>query len=92
MQRTGLIAEPSGDFGRIATAMPSANQRLDNLNYQIEHARLAIDERRSLLRLMEQQGENTEDSHRVLAQLQRSLEEMIEFRERVRRELERSGR
>ena len=72
--------------------MPSANQRLDNLNYQIEHARLAIDERRSLLRLMEQQGENTEDSHRVLAQLQRSLEEMIEFRERVRRELERSGR
>lgn len=72
--------------------MPTASQRLDILNNQIEHARFAIDERRSLLRLMEQEGENTEDALRLLAQLQRSLEEMIEFREAVRRELERTGR
>ncbi len=72
--------------------MPSASQRLDILNNQIEHARFAIDERRSLLRLMEQEGENTEDALRLLAQLQRSLEEMIEFREAVRRELKGTGR
>ena len=86
-----LVSEPSGDFGRIATAMPTANQRLTILNNQIEHARLAIDERRSLVRIMEQEGENTEDARRLLAPLQRSLEEMIEFREQVRRELEGTG-
>ena len=41
---------------------------------------------------MEQEGENTEDPLRLLAQLQRSLEEMIEFREAVRRELKGTGR
>jgi hypothetical protein len=86
-----LVSEPSGDVGRIATAMPTANQRLTILNNQIEHARLAIDERRSPVRIMEQEGENTEDARRLLAPLQRSLEEMIEFREQDRRELEGTG-
>ena len=71
--------------------MPTARQRLDILNRQIEHARLAVDERRSLLRLMEQQGENTEEASRLLAELQRSLDDMIQFRAEVLRELEQTG-
>ena len=39
--------------------MPTALEYLDTLNRQIECCRLALDERRSLLRLMEQQGEDT---------------------------------
>ena len=72
--------------------MPTARERLHILYQQIEHARHAIDERRSLVRLMEQEGEDTEDAHRLLGHLQHSLDDMIEFRDRVLRELEQTGR
>ena len=49
-------------------------------------------EERLLVGNVLQQGENTEDAKRLLAQFQRSLEEMIEFREQARRDLERTGR
>jgi hypothetical protein len=71
--------------------MPTARERLDILQQQIEHARHAIDERRSLVRLMEQQGEDSEDAHRLLGHLQHSLDDMIEFRDQVLRELEQTG-
>ena len=71
--------------------MPTARERLVILNRQIEYARLAVDERRSLLRLMEQQGEDTEHTRRLLVPLQQSLEDMIQFRTEVLRELEQSG-
>jgi hypothetical protein len=71
--------------------MPTAQERLDILDQQIEHARRAIDERRSLVRLMEQQGENTDDAYRLLGPLQHSLDDMIEFRDQVLRELEQSS-
>ena len=71
--------------------MPTARERLDILNRQIEHARLAIDERRSLVRLMEQQGEVTEEANRLLAQLQHTLDDMIQFRTQILRELEQTG-
>ena len=71
--------------------MPSARERLDILNRQIEHARLAIDERRSLVRLMEQQAEDTDAVRRLLAQLQSTLDDMIQLRTEIRRELEQSG-
>ena len=71
--------------------MPTARERLDILNRQIEHARLAIDERRSLVRLMEQQDEVTEEANRLLAQLQHTLDDMIQFRTQILRELEQTG-
>ena len=71
--------------------MPTVRERLDILDRQIEHARLAIDTRRSLMRLMEQEGEDTEDAGKLLAQLQHTLEEMIKFRAEALRELEQSG-
>ena len=71
--------------------MPTVHERLDILNRQIEHARLAIDTRRSLMRLMEQEGENTEDAHKLLTQLQHTLDEMLQFRAEALRELEQSG-
>ena len=71
--------------------MPSARERLDILNRQIEHVRLAIDERRSLVRLMEQQAEDTDEVRRLLAQLQSDLEEMIQLRTAIRRELDQTG-
>ena len=49
--------------------MPTARERLDILQ-QIEHARRIIDERLSLVRLMGQQGEDTQDAHRLLGHLQ----------------------
>ena len=71
--------------------MPTARERLDILHQQIENARRAIDERRSLVRLMEQEGEDTEDAHRLLGHLQHSLDDMIQFRNQVLRELEQTG-
>ena len=71
--------------------MPCARERLDILNHQIEHARLAIDERRSLVRLMEQQAEDTDEVRRLLAQLQSTLDDMIQLRTEIRRELEQTG-
>ena len=71
--------------------MPSARERLDILNRQIEHVRLAIDERRSLVRLMEQQTEDTDEVRRLVAQLQSDLEEMIQLRTAIRRELDQTG-
>lgn len=71
--------------------MPTARERLVILNRQIEYARLAVDERRSLLRLMEEQGENTEHTRRLLVPLLQSLEDMIQFRTEVLRKLEQSG-
>jgi len=71
--------------------MPPANERLVILNRQIEHARLAIDERRSLVRLMEQQAEDTDEVRRLLAQLQSTLDDMIQLRTEIRRELEQTG-
>ena len=50
-----------------------------------------IDERRSLVRLMEQEGEDTADAHRLLGHLQHSLDDMIEFRDQVLREIEQTG-
>ncbi|MEO8422076.1 MAG: hypothetical protein ABI457_12870 [Hyphomicrobium sp.] len=67
------------------------DERLAVFNRQIEHARLAIDTRRSLMRLMEQEGESTEDAHKPLTQLQHSLDEMLRFRAEALRELEQSG-
>ena len=72
-------------------SIPTARDRLNILNQQINDARRAIDERRSLVRLMGQQGEDTEDAHRLLGHLQHSLNDMIEFRDQVLRELERTG-
>ena len=71
--------------------MPTAREYLAALNRQIEQARLALDERRSLLRLMAEQGEDTEDAKRILAQLQRTLDEMIQLRNAVFREIEQEG-
>jgi hypothetical protein len=71
--------------------MPTARERLHILDQQIEHSRHAIDERRSLVRLMEQEGEDTEEAHRLLGHLQHSLDDMIEFRDQVLRELEQTG-
>ncbi len=71
--------------------MPSACERLDILNHQIEHARLAIDERRSLVRLMEQQAEDTDEVRRLLTQLQSTLDDMIQLRTEIRGELEQTG-
>ena len=71
--------------------MPAAGEYLTLLNGQIEQGRLALDERRSLLRLMEQQGEDTKDAQRVLLQLQNTLDEMIQLRDAVLREIEQSG-
>ena len=71
--------------------MPTARERLDILHQQIEHARRAIDERRSLVRLMEQEGEDTQDAHRLLGHLQHSLDDMIQFRNQVLREVEQTG-
>ena len=76
---------------RISGTMPTPRERLDILHQQIEHVRRAIDERRTLMRLMQQQGEDTEDAHRLLGHLQHSLEDMIDFRNRVLRELEQTG-
>ena len=71
--------------------MPTARERLHILDQQIEYSRHAIDERRSLVRLMEQEGEDTEEAHRLLGHLQHSLDDMIEFRDQVLRELEQTG-
>ena len=71
--------------------MPTTRERLLILDRQIEYARNAIDERRSLVRLMEQQGEDTEDAHRLFGHLQHSLDDMIQFRNQVLRELEQTG-
>jgi hypothetical protein len=71
--------------------MPSARERLAILNHQIELARLAIDERRSLVRLMEQQAEDTDEVRRLLTQLQSTLDDMIQLRTEIRRQLERTG-
>ena len=71
--------------------MPTVRERLDILNHQIEQARLAVDTRRSLMRLMEQEGEDTEEAHKLLAQLQHTLDEMIKFRAEALRELEQTG-
>ena len=71
--------------------MPTARERLKILHQQIEHARRAIDERRSLVRLMEQEGEDTEDAHRLLGHLQHSLDDMIALRNQGLRELEQTG-
>ena len=72
--------------------MTTARERLDILNRQIEQGRLALDERRSLLRLMEQQGEDTEDAQRLLGHLQDTLNEMIQLRDTALREFEQTGR
>ena len=61
--------------------MATAREYLKILNGQIERARLAIDERRSLLRVMEQQGEDTEDGQQLLFHLQHTLNEMIRLRD-----------
>ena len=71
--------------------MPTARERLHILDQQIEHARHAIDERRSLVRLMEQEGEDTEDAYRLLGHLQHSLDDMIQIRDQVLRKLEQTG-
>ena len=71
--------------------MPSARERLDILNRQIEHVRLAIDERRSLVRLMEQQAEDAAEVRRLLAQLQSTLDDMIQLRTEIRREQQTGG-
>ena len=71
--------------------MPTVRERLDILNHQIEQARLAIDTRRSLMRLMEREGEDTEEAHKLLAELQYILDEMIKFRAEALRELEQNG-
>ena len=71
--------------------MPTAREYLAALDGQIEQARLALDERRSQLRLMEEQGEETEDARRILIQLQHTLDEMIQLRDAVLREIEEEG-
>ena len=71
--------------------MPTAREYLATLNRQIEQARLALDERRSLLRLMHGQGEDTEDAQRMLVELQHTLGEMIQLRDAVLREIEQQG-
>jgi hypothetical protein len=68
--------------------MPTAREYLEILNGQIEQARVALDERRSLLRVMEQQMEDTEDAQRILIELQHTLNEMIQLRDAVLREIE----
>ena len=40
---------------------------------------------------MEQEGENTADAQKLLAQLQSTLDEMLKFRAEALRELEQSG-
>lgn len=71
--------------------MPTARQYLEVLNGQIERARLALDERRSLLRVMKEQREETEDAQRILVELQHTLDEMIQLRDAVLREIEQQG-
>lgn len=71
--------------------MPTARQYVEVLNGQIKRARLAPDERRSLLRVMEQQGEDTEDAQLLLFQLQRTLNEMIQLRDAALQESEQTG-
>ena len=78
-----LVCIP-GPYRPLATALTFSTSRSND-------ARRAIDERRSLVRLMGQQGEDTEDAHRLLGHLQHSLNDMIEFRDQVLRELERTG-
>ena len=68
--------------------MPTARQYVEVLNGRIKRARLAPDERRSLLRVMEQQGEDTEDAQLLLFQLQRTLNEMIQLRDAALQESE----
>ena len=71
--------------------MPTAREYLAALNGQIEQARLALDERRSLLRLMAEQGEETVDARRILIRLQHTLDEMIQLRDAVLRKIEEDG-
>jgi hypothetical protein len=71
--------------------MPTAREYLAALNRQIEQARLALDERRSLLRVMEEQREETEDAERILVELQHTLDEMIRLRDAVLREIKQEG-
>lgn len=71
--------------------MPTARQYLEVLNGQIERARLALDERRSLLRVMKEQREETEDAQRILVELQHTLDEMIQLRDAVLREIKQQG-
>ena len=71
--------------------MPFVSERPDILDRQIEHARLAIDERRSLVRFMEQQGEDTAEVDRLLSHLQQALDDMIQLRAEIKRELEQTG-
>ena len=71
--------------------MATAREYLKILNGQIERARLAIDERRSLLRVMEQQGEDTEDGQQLLFHLQHTLNEMIRLRDAALLEIDESG-
>ena len=70
--------------------MPTAREYVKILDGQIERARLAVDERRSLLRVMEQQGEDTEGAQQLLFQLQHTLNEMIRLRDAALREIEES--
>ena len=71
--------------------MPTARQYLEVLNGQIERARLALDERRSLLRVMEEHGEDTEDAQLLHFQLQHTLNEMIQLRDAALQESEQTG-
>ena len=71
--------------------MPTPREYLEILNGQIERARLAVDERRSLLRVMAQQGEVIEDGQQLLFQLEHTLNEMIKLRAAALREIEQTG-
>ena len=71
--------------------MPTAREYLEILNGQIERARLAIGERRSLLRVMEQQGEDIADGQQLLFQLENTLNEMIKLRDATLREVEQTS-
>ena len=71
--------------------MPTAREYLAALNRQIEQARLALDERRSLLRVMKEQREETEDAQRILVELQHILDEMIQLRDAVLHRLNNRG-
>ena len=51
--------------------MPIARERLHILDQRIEHARRAIDERHSLVRLMEQQGEDNEEANPLFPAISR---------------------
>ena len=68
--------------------MHTPREYLEILNGQIERARLAVDERRSVLRLMEQQGEDPEEAQQLLLKLQQTLTEMIKLRDATMREIE----